>query len=205
MLLSNDTRTSIFLQAPGEDFPFNEKQVEKLIADSDVVFLNVAGYCKRFIPILKKYSSKVWCDLHNYNGGAYYDEFIEIADVILFSSENVENYWYDMKVMHQKEKQLVFCSHGRGGVSVINEEGNRIDMDAITVDNVKDTNGAGDNFLIGVYHAIEKGYTLEDALKIGTVMGRSAVMSNELIHPELSIAFINKELSTHYEVSPKLL
>ncbi|MFP4363581.1 MAG: PfkB family carbohydrate kinase [Spirochaetia bacterium] len=59
-------RLSLFLTSPPEDVELDEDRIERLIQKSDVLFYNIAPYCKRFLPLVKKHRKQVWCDLHSY-------------------------------------------------------------------------------------------------------------------------------------------
>ncbi|PWK14945.1 carbohydrate kinase family protein [Tumebacillus permanentifrigoris] len=183
-------RLSVFLHAPAEDVELDLERIEALIVESDVVFLNIAPYCKRLIPLLKKHRREIWCDLHSYDGKrAYYDEFIEHADVLLFSSEQFPGY---REFMEKCGKKLVVCTHGAQGATAY-AAGEWVEVPALKYE-VVDTNGAGDNFFAGVLVGLMEGRTLQEAMRLGTVMGGLAVGSRELVDVGLSKEKVEAEL-----------
>lgn len=194
-LMKNDTgeRISIFLHAPSKDIEIDEDRVERLVKESDIVLLNVAPYCKRFIPMMQKYKKEIWCDLHSYDGkGDYYDEFIQAAHVILFSSDKNPQYEKSMKEFIDKGKKIVICTHGAKGSSTLLESGEFIELDSLNYTAV-DTNGAGDNFLVGFLYGYLNRFPIEKSLKIATITGGLAVTSKELVALDLSQKKIHEE------------
>ena len=66
---------------------------------------------------------------------------------------------------------------------------------------VVDTNGAGDAFLVGLLAARLDGRSLEDGLRWAAAAGAIAVRSAELVAPELTRRAV-QALAPHCEVSP---
>jgi sugar/nucleoside kinase (ribokinase family) len=187
-LMKNDTweRLSIFLTEPPASIELNVKKVEQLIIESDIIFLNIAPYCKRFIPLIKKHKKEIWCDLHSYDGRSeYHDDFIKEADILLFSSERNPQYRKSMKSFIELGAKLTICTHGPKGSSTLLPSGEWIELPALNYD-VVDTNGAGDSFFVGFLYGYLKGYSIRKSLEIATIIGGLAVTSKELIFSELS-------------------
>jgi sugar/nucleoside kinase (ribokinase family) len=183
-------RMSVFLHAAAEDVELDMERIEALITESDVVFLNIAPYCRRLIPLLQKHGKETWCDLHSYDGkSAYHEAFIAHADVLLFSSEQFPGY---REFMASCGKKLAVCTHGAQGATGYSG-GQWVEVPAVP-SVVVDTNGAGDNFFVGVLVGLLEGKPLEEAMKIGAVLGGLAVGSRELVGEELSAAKLEAEL-----------
>lgn len=194
-LMNNDSggRISIFLTSPAEDTPLNEARLDELIAESDLVILNIAPYCKRLIPLIKKHGKATWCDLHSYDGvNPYYDEFIELAEVVLFSSERYAGYREFMSGLRSAGKKLVICTHGAGGSTTMLPGNRMIDLPALSYP-VYDTNGAGDNFFAGVVYGYLQGYSWERTLRLASIVAGLAVTSPELVDQELSVEKVEQE------------
>lgn len=197
-------RLSIFLQSPPEGILLDEERIESLIAEADVVFLNIAPYCRRLLPLLRKHQATVWCDLHSYDGKrAYFDDFIEHAHVLQFSSDLNPNYEETMKTLRQQGKELVICTHGAQGATAVDADGRWHSVAGLPYE-VTDTNGAGDNFFAGVLVGSALGHSVEVALRMGTVAAGLSVTSQELIDPELSFEKLTAEYVRHYGEKPFL-
>ena len=191
-------RLSIFLHSPSEEIALNEERIEALIEEAHVVFLNIAPYCRRFLPLLRKHRKSVWCDLHSYDGkNAYFDDFIEHAHVLQFSSDSNPDYAETMKTLQQKGKELVICTHGAEGATAVDADGQWHSVAGLPYE-VVDTNGAGDNFFAGVLVGRVLGQSVEVALRVGAVVAGLCVTSQELIDQGLSFEKMKHEYVRHY-------
>ena len=63
---------------------------------------------------------------------------------------------------------------GSAGAIAITPEG-ETKVSAYKVDDVKDTNGAGDNFQAGFFYGLYKKLSLEDCLKIGNFLAANII------------------------------
>lgn len=82
-------------------------------------------------------------------------------------------------------KKLVVCTHGSRGSTAFLPERGFIDMPALKYP-FRDTNGAGDNFFVGLLYGHLKGFSIEKSLQVATIMGGLSVTSAELVSPNLS-------------------
>jgi len=202
-LMKNESgeRISIFLTSPAADILIDEAQIEQLIKESDLVILNIAPYCKRLIPLINKYNKETWCDLHSYDGeNPYYDEFIRLASVVLFSSERCPDYRKFMRQYMATGKQMVICTHGVAGSTTLLPAGQWVEMPSLPYE-VVDTNGAGDNFFAGVVYGYLQGYDRQKTLQMASIAAGLAVTSEDLIDQELSVAKVEKEWSRWFTQS----
>ncbi|MBM6616378.1 carbohydrate kinase family protein [Bacillus suaedaesalsae] len=194
---STGERLSIFLNSIPNHIETNKVHVEKLIQKSDYVFLNIVSYCKDFIPLLKKHKKEIWVDLHDYDGkNEYHQDFIEVADVIQFSSENNPKYKETMKEFLLGGKKLIICTHGDKGATILSQAG-WLETPAQKY-NVVDTNGAGDAYFSGILYGITKGYELEKTARIASIVGGLAVTSKELALNDLSSDKVEEEYKRIY-------
>jgi aryl-phospho-beta-D-glucosidase BglC (GH1 family) len=73
--------------------------------------------------LLKKYNKEVWTDLHDYNeGNPYHKDFIDAADYVFLSSDNLSDYKSTMQDIMSRNKKLVVCTHGKKGASALTSE-----------------------------------------------------------------------------------
>ena len=199
-LMKNETgeRISIFLYSPPEDISLDEKKIEELIKESDIVLLNIAPYCKRYIPMIRKYEKEIWCDLHSFDGkNDYYNEFIDFADVLLFSSERYPDYKDFMNRIIDKNKKMVICTHGPKGSTVLLPNKEYIELSGLNY-KVVDTNGAGDNFMAGLLYGYLNGLAIEKSLRIATITAGLSVSSEELVALDLSEEKVKSEYDRWY-------
>jgi sugar/nucleoside kinase (ribokinase family) len=148
------------------------------------VILNIVNYARNFIPLLKKHKKEVWTDLHDYtDNNPYHQDFIDCADYIFLSSDNLSDYRTTMKKLMTKNKKLIVCTHGKNGATAFNNKNEWFDSDIIKFFELVDSNGAGDSFFSGYLYAHTKGENIESCLKYGHILGGMCINS-PLIAPE---------------------
>lgn len=192
-------RISIFVTQSSSDLHLNLHRIEQLIKEADLVVLNIIAYTKQLIPMIKKYPKPVWTDLHDYNpGNPYHEEFIDIADYIFVSSDNMPDYKPIMDKWISMGKKLVVCTHGKNGATALTEKHEWMEMPIISEYPYKDANGAGDSFFSGFLYGYLKGKTTEESLKLGTVCAGLCITSRELAHEQLTPRLLEEEYEKYF-------
>ncbi len=192
-------RISIFMQEASYKLIGDTKEVEKIINDADIIVLNIAPYCKDYIPLLKNYDKKVWCDLHDYDGiNPYHNEFIDCADYLFLSSDNLPNYKEFMQKEVDLGKEFVVCTHGSRGACMLPADNKFIEVPIISDYDRIDTNGAGDNFMSGFMYAYLNKYNFQRCMQYGTIAAGLCINSPELINEDLSPKLLDTEFAKYY-------
>lgn len=195
----NGNRISIFVTQSSADLPLDMVRMEGLIRQFDVIVLNIIGYTKQIIPLIKKYHKPVWTDLHDYDpGNPYHADFIEVADYIFVSSDNMPDYKPVMQSWLEKGKELVVCTHGTGGSTTLTKNGKWIETPIIKDYVLKDANGAGDSFFSGFLYGYLHEKSVEECLQLGTICAGLCITSNELAFEKLSEELLVEEYRKHY-------
>lgn len=196
----NGNRISIFVTQSSSDLQLDMPKIEELIKQCDIVVLNIIGYTKQLIPLIKKYKKPVWTDLHDYNcGNPYHEDYIEVADYIFVSSDNMPDYRNTMKKWMECGKELVVCTHGKNGATALTKEGKWIEVPIIEDYKFKDANGAGDSFFSGFLYGYLKGKTIDECLRFGTICAGLCITSSELSFEDLSEELINSEYEKYFK------
>lgn len=192
-------RISIFTN-PSSDTPsIVYKAYEEHIRGSKHAIINISNYCRHFLPICKTLNKSIWTDLHDYDGkNVYHQDFIDAADYIFLSSENLKAYEAFMTKMMDKGKQLVVCTHGREGATVMDASGALIEVPIIDTYDLVNANGAGDAFFSGFFYGYSKGYTLLKCMQMATICGGLTIASETIFNPAISAAVIEQEHIKHY-------
>lgn len=199
---SDGGRISMFITQSSEEMAFNYPAIEQSIQDADIIVLNIPAYCKHFISLLSKYDKPVWTDLHDYDdGNPYHEAFIEVSDYIFMSSDNLSNYRKTMSELMEKGKELIVCTHGKNGSTVLTPEGNWINVPAIEDAKLVDSNGAGDNFFSGFMSAYLEGKSIIECMRFGTICGALCIESNELVAKDLSPKLIESYYQRLYTLA----
>ena len=181
-------RISIFSHTP-QNFIVESDKYEKLIRDADIIVLNVNNYCRYFIPLLRKYHKKVFCDIQDYNGFCHHHlDFIRNSNCIFMNSDNMENYRSFMEKMINEGKECVVVTHGENGATALNENG-YVDIPTNIV-KVVDKGGAGDNFFAGYLYGYLNGYDTKDSLLMGRIMAESCIITKNIVSDEISEEFL---------------
>lgn len=192
-------RISIFVTQSSSEPELNTGRIEELIKECDIIVLNIIAYTKQLIPLIRKYKKPVWTDLHDYNvGNPYHEAYIDIADYIFVSSDNMINYRPVMENWMSKGKKLVVCTHGKSGSTALTKDGRWIDTPIIEDYRFKDANGAGDSFFSGFLYGFLKGKCTEECLKLGTICAGLCITSGELAYKDLSEELLQAEYKKYY-------
>lgn len=195
----NGSRISIFVTQSSSELGLNMDRIEELIKECDIIVLNIISYTKQLIPLIKKYKKPVWTDLHDYNiDNPYHDDYIDIADYIFVSSDNMSNYRPVMESWMSRGKELVVCTHGKGGSTALTKDGRWIDTSIIEDYRFKDANGAGDSFFSGFLYGFLKGKCTEECLRLGTICSGLCITSGELAYENLSEDLLLAEYDKYY-------
>lgn len=188
LMNSAGERISIFVtQSSGQPEIAFEK-IERAADLADIIVLNIVAYCKSIIPFLPIKQKPIWTDLHDYSdGNAYHEPFIEAADYIFLSSDNLPDHRKTMKELISRGKELVVCTHGRNGSTALTKSGKWIEERAITEYELVDSNGAGDNYFSGFMYAFLLGKDVRESMRYGAICGAECITSNQLVADGLTV------------------
>lgn len=181
-------RVSIFIQPPAEPATVDWAPVCAAMESCELVVVNILGYARPALALARNAGKPVWTDLHDYDGNnPHHQPFIDAASVIFLSSDNLADYRGFMEKMIDQGKELVVCTHGAQGATLLNREGVWLEQAALPVDRVRDTNGAGDAFFSGFLSGYLAGESLPTCLKLGAACGALCVTSRSLAAQNLSL------------------
>lgn len=174
-------RISIFVNAGSDDLPVDHDVVAHLAAEADIVAVTIMNHCRRFLPMLRDLGKPVWVDLHSYDGtDSHHTEFIAAADYLLMSSTAMNDWRGFLEQRVAAGTDAAVCTHGASGASGLSAAEGWVDVPAVPVAEVVDTNGAGDAFFAGFATAWVTGSGLEAAMKSGARTAAEAVQSYDL-------------------------
>lgn len=196
---ANGERISIFINPssdqPDLDFDF----FERIIFHADYSIINISNYCRYLLPICKKLKKDIWTDLHDYNrGNTYHQDFINSADYIFLSSDNLPDYEDFMFEQVANGKKLVVCTHAKKGASALNASGQWFDIPIVDEYQMINTNGAGDSFFSGYLYAYDKGFDTFTCLQYATITAGLCISSKTLSFPDLNPEIIETEFKKYY-------
>lgn len=188
-------RISMFITQSSDELPHDEALIQRLLDDCDLVVLNIIPYCRQLIPLVVASGKPVWTDLHDYDGrNAYHTPFLEAAQFVQLSSDNLPDYKPVMTKMIEAGKEMVVCTHGKHGATLLHKGGTWLDVPSVAGMNITDSNGAGDSFFAGLLYGYLKGAGWKTCLQYAAISGAMAVTDSELAWRHLNPAFIENKL-----------
>ncbi len=188
-LMSEDGgRQSIYLSIASLPSDPSPPAAVDALSRVDVAVLDLAEHSRPLIALAREYEIPVWVDLHDYDGIAgFHRDFAGGADVIVFSDERMPDPEPFMRRYVERGVRLVVCTRGARGTIAMDNSG-LTEVPAVPVEQVIDSNGAGDAFFSGLLFGHLTGRDLQTSLRYGAVAGALAVQSLDLASDRLSPA-----------------
>ncbi|MBK6964296.1 MAG: carbohydrate kinase family protein [Bacteroidales bacterium] len=192
-------RISVFTQNIPENPEIDYQQFGPMIGDADFVVVNLSGYTKKILPMVKERGKPVWTDLHDYDGqNTWHSDFVKYSDFILMSSDNMPDYRPFMMRMIDEGKEMVVVTHGKKGSTGLDRHGNWFEVEAIRGVELVDSNGAGDAYFSGFLYGYSQGYNLLKCMQTGGIAGALCINSPLLFHPKLSPEIVESMYKNHF-------
>ena len=186
-LMDSEGRRISFQMQGGTIPDLDLAAVERAMSTADLVYLGVAGFTRALAPLVRRNHRSVWTDLHGYDGAnPDRDDFIDVAEIVLFSGERLSDPRPTMEKLRSRGKRLVVCTLAERGALALTGSGKWIEVGAEAAD-VVDTNGAGDAFAAGLMVSSFLGVPLREALAVAARSAAISVGSGELAAPDLSL------------------
>lgn len=187
-------RISMFITQSSNELPHDLGLVCSLIGACDIIVVNIIPYCLGLLDLVMASGKPVWTDLHDYDGlNDYHTPFIQAAQYIQFSSDNLPEYLPLMEQWITDGKKMVVCTHGKQGATLLGDSGLRIDVKGLPDMKITDSNGAGDSFFAGLLYGYLTGKDWRTCMQYGSICGAWAVTDSELACRDLSPDFLLKQ------------
>ena len=171
-------RISIFAHYGSNELTIDVDAVRPAARSADVVAVTIMDHCRQFLPILDALGKPIWVDIHDYDGiNPYHGDFIAAADFLFMSSHAHPRWRAFLEDRIGAGATAAVATHGADGASGITAADGWVDVAAIPVDRIVDTNGAGDAFFAGFATAWMVAANLNDALTAGAEQAARAIMS----------------------------
>ncbi|MFD6134924.1 carbohydrate kinase family protein [Isoptericola sp. NPDC060257] len=172
-------RLSVYLRAPGE-VPAAGPGWDATLAAVDAAAAVVVDLAAHSVPVLVAAAERgrdVWVDLHDYDGTtAFHRPWADAGTHVFLSSDRLPDHRSFMAGRLDAGARLVVCTHGARGATALTAEG-FVEVPAEPVDDVLDTNGAGDGFFAGFLDAHLRGADLAEALAAAAAHAARVVRS----------------------------
>ncbi|GMA25567.1 hypothetical protein GCM10025864_33260 [Luteimicrobium album] len=176
-------RLSVYLHAPS-DVATGDPGWDRTLAALDEVRAVVVDLAPHAQPLLAEAARRgvpVWADVHDWDGRApFHRPWVDAAAYLFLSSERLPAYRELMTERVAAGARLVVCTHGAAGATALDGAGRWHEVDAVPVERVVDTNGAGDGFVAGFLDAQLDGADVPEALAAGASRAARVVTSEAL-------------------------
>lgn len=153
-------RVSVYLGVPALDAQEAAAVPTAVLAAldaADAVVVDLADHARGVLAEATRRGLPVWCDLHDYDGtppgestrGSFHHDFVTAATYVFLSEDRVGDPGPFMHERIAAGARLVVCTRGARGAVALDASGRWHEVPAEHVEQVVDTNGAGDAFFSG--------------------------------------------------------
>ena len=181
-------RLSIYLEVPELGPERHEERTREALRGCDVAVIDLAEHSRPLLAEARRLGAQVWCDLHDYDGlSGFHREFVDSADVLFLNDDGLRDPLSFMRQRVRAGTRVVVCTQGADGATAVTAEGT-LHVPAAPVDDVLDTNGAGDGFLAGFLRSHLEGRDLARCMEDGHAQAASALQVHDLAPEDPSSA-----------------
>jgi sugar/nucleoside kinase (ribokinase family) len=190
LMAADGGRLSIYLHLPPDPGPV-PPAVRDAVIGADVVVVDLAEHAREVLRLAAGTRREVWCDLHDWDGEAEFQrEFADAATVLLVSEDRLADPRSFLAARVEAGARWAVCTRGARGVLALGRDEGWLELPAVPVARVADTNGAGDAFAAGMLLGHLEARPLEVCLRLGAAAGALAVQSLDLVAPDLGTAAV---------------
>lgn len=184
LMSARGERVSLYLDAAPDPGPAPH-EVHDVLRTAPVAVLDLAGHSLELLAAAQAAGTEIWCDVHDDDGVATFQEpFRAAAHVLVVSEDRLPDPRAYLTARVAGGARWAVCTRGSRGAVALGAEEGWVEVDAVPVAEVVDTNGAGDAFVAGMLAARLDGLPLADCLRWGAVAGALCVQTHHLV-PDL--------------------
>jgi sugar/nucleoside kinase (ribokinase family) len=175
-------RLSIFVNSGSGDIDVDLERFARELDRADVVFLNIVPSSLPLLPLLATCPAPVWVDLHDWDGkNPWHEAFIEHAHVVQLSDEALGDNQADIiRDLFGRGIKMVVLTKGSKGAEILTSDGTQMTVAAHPVDQIVDSNGAGDTFMASLWAALQGGKSLQQAAELAAYHAAQTVQHSDL-------------------------
>ncbi|MEU4443845.1 PfkB family carbohydrate kinase [Actinosynnema sp. NPDC050801] len=159
-------RVSIYLELPRLRQARHDERALAALAAADAAVIDLADHARPLLSAAREAGVEVWCDLHDYDGGAeFHRDFLDAADHVFLNDDGFPDRDALSAFLTSLDKRAVATLGADGAVAVVDGAVHRVP--AVPIERIVDTNGAGDAFFSGFLVAHLAGAVVPSALAAG--------------------------------------
>ena len=188
-------RLSIFLDRSTADPDVTPEELLHFTSGADLVFVSLTEYSRRVLPLLAQKGVPVWVDLHDWDGGdgEFHRPFVEHGDYVFVSDVRLDDP-LELATGLAADRRLVVVTHGARGATAFFPDREPLFVPPYDAGPVRDTNGAGDAFSVGVAHGVARGWDLPRSLQAGAVLAGGCFAAPDIADPGLTPEWLESRL-----------
>lgn len=188
-------RVSIFLDRASADPEVTPEELVDFTAGADLVFVSLVEYSRRLLPLLAENGVPLWVDLHDWDGGEsdFHGPFVEHGDYLFVSDVRLDDP-LRLATRLAATRRLVVVTHGARGATAFFPDREPLFIPAYAAGAVRDSNGAGDAFSVGVGYGVARGWDLPRALGAGAVLAGGCVAATDIADAGLTEEWLESRL-----------
>lgn len=186
LMSARGERVSLYLDAAPDPGPAPPAVLD-LTRTAPVAVLDLAGHSLELLAAARAAGTETWCDVHDDDAVAAFQEPFRTADVLVVSEDRLADPHAYLTARVADGARWAVCTRGSRGAVALGADDGWVEVDAVPVSRVVDTNGAGDAFVAGMLAARLDGQDLAGCLGWGAVAGALCVQTRDLV-PELDRA-----------------
>lgn len=164
-------RVSIYLELPRLRQARHDDRALAALASADAAVIDLADHARPLLGAARDAGVPVWCDVHDYDGVAeFHRDFLDAADHVFLNDDAFKD---DHGVDHDALTTFL-RSLGKPAVATLGADGALALVDgtvhqvpAVPIEEIVDTNGAGDAFFSGFLVAHLAGADVPSAMAAG--------------------------------------
>ncbi|ROP35283.1 carbohydrate kinase family protein [Saccharothrix texasensis] len=159
-------RVSIYLELPRLHRAEHDERALVALAAADAAVIDLADHARPLLGAARAAGVPVWCDLHDYDGVAeFHRDFLDAADRVFLNDDAFTDRDALLGFLRSLDKPAVATLGAEGAVAVV--DGVVHHVAAVPIEEVVDTNGAGDAFFSGFLVAHLAGADLAGSMAAG--------------------------------------
>ena len=159
-------RVSIYLELPRLREPEHDERALAALASADAAVIDLADHARPLLTAAREAGVPVWCDLHDYDGTSeFHRDFLQAADRVFLNDDAFQDRDALLTFLKSLDKPAVATLGADGALAVVDGAVHRVP--AVPIEQIVDTNGAGDAFFSGFLLAHLAGSDVDASMAAG--------------------------------------